>query len=279
MKTVETIKELRAARAEMQGKVGLVPTMGYLHEGHLSMLEIARQNSDNLVVSIFVNPSQFGPNEDLDAYPRDLPRDLELLEGAGVDLAWLPSAEIMYPDGYQSWIELKEITQYLEGAKRPGHFRGVATGVAKLINATQADVAVFGQKDAQQVAVIKQMVSDLNMPVDILVGPIIREEDGLAKSSRNRNLNVSERAAANVLYRALKKAEKAYINGERSAETIRKILSDHINSEKLARLDYVSCAHPQELSELEEIEEGALLSMAVFVGKTRLIDNLILEKE
>ncbi len=279
MKTVETIQELRAARAQMQGKLGLVPTMGYLHEGHLSLVEIAHKNSDFVAVSIFVNPSQFGPTGDLDAYPRDLPRDLELLEGAGVDLVWLPSSKIMYPEGFQSWIDVEEITQHLEGAKRPGHFRGVATVVAKLFNATQADMAVFGQKDAQQVAVIKQMVADLNMPIEILVGPTIREKDGLAKSSRNAYLSESEREAATVLNRALLKAEEAFKQGERNGDRLRKIMRDKIKSEKLARLEYVSCAHPRKLNELVQIEKSALLSMAVFMGKTRLIDNLVLEKE
>ncbi len=276
MKRVETILELRAARAQMTSKVGLVPTMGDLHEGHLSLMEIANQNSDHVIVSIFVNPSQFGPKEDLDSYPRDLARDSELLEGAGVDLLWLPSAEIMYPEGFQSWIDVEEITQVLEGAKRPGHFRGVATVVAKLFNATQADVAVFGQKDAQQVAVIKQMVADLNMPIEILVGPTIREKDGLAKSSRNAYLTEDERAAANVLNRALTLAELAFEDGERSGDSLRKIMRERLNSEKLAQLEYVSCAHPQSFIELKEIKDRALLSLAVFVGKTRLIDNLFL---
>ena len=279
MKTVESLKELRAARANMHGKVGLVPTMGFLHEGHLSLVEIAAQHSEHVVASIFVNPSQFGPNEDLDAYPRDLPRDLELLEGAGVELVWMPSAEAMYPEHYQTWIDLDEITQFLEGAKRPGHFRGVATIVAKLFNSLQPDVAVFGQKDAQQVAVIKQMVRDLNMPVQILVGPIIREADGLAKSSRNFYLNDDERKAARVLNRSLLKAKAAFQAGERNGEVLREIMRENIAAEKLTKLEYVSCAHAKVLHELEQVKEEALLSMAVFVGKTRLIDNLLLGKE
>jgi len=279
MKIVESLQELRQARAQLAGKVGLVPTMGFLHEGHLSLVEIAGQHSDHVVASIFVNPSQFGPNEDLDAYPRDIPKDLEMLEAAGVALVWMPTAEVMYPAHYQSWIDLDEITQYLEGAKRPGHFRGVATVVAKLFNAVQPDLAVFGQKDAQQVAVIKQMVRDLNMPVEVLVGPIIREADGLAKSSRNVYLKDDERMAARVLNRSLLKAETAFKAGERNGDAIREIMRKHIEDESLARLEYVSCAHEQLLHELNEVEEKALLSMAVFVGKTRLIDNLLLGKE
>ncbi len=279
MKIVESLQELRQARAQLAGKVGLVPTMGFLHEGHLSLVEIAGQHSDHVVASIFVNPSQFGPNEDLDAYPRDIPKDLEMLEAAGVALVWMPTAEVMYPAHYQSWIDLDEITQYLEGAKRPGHFRGVATVVAKLFNAVQPDLAVFGQKDAQQVAVIKQMVRDLNMPVEVLVGPIIREADGLAKSSRNVYLKDDERMAARVLNRSLLKAETAFKAGERNGDAIREIMRKHIEDESLARLDYVSCAHEQLLHELDEVKEKALLSMAVFVGKTRLIDNLLLGKE
>ncbi len=279
MKTVESIADLREARAKLAETVGFVPTMGFLHEGHISLVKIAKQRCNSVVVSIFVNPSQFGPNEDLDAYPRDLPSDLALLEEAGVDLVWLPTPEIMYPANYQTWINLEEITQPLEGAKRPGHFRGVATVVAKLFNAVQADVAVFGQKDAQQVAVIKQMVRDLNFPLEILVGPIIREADGLAKSSRNTYLKVDERQAATVLSRALKAADAAFAEGERSGDAIRAIMQVTIESEALARLEYVSCADPITLVELESIENQALLSMAVFVGKTRLIDNLVLGKE
>lgn len=279
MKTVETLQELREARGQLKGQVGFVPTMGFLHEGHLSLVKIAAQHSEHVLASIFVNPSQFGPNEDLDAYPRDIPRDLELLEAAGVDLVWLPSAKQMYPENYQTWIDLEDVTQFLEGAKRPGHFRGVATIVAKLFNAVQPDVAVFGQKDAQQVAVIKQMVRDLNMPVDILVGPIIRELDGLAKSSRNTYLNKAERQAATVLHRALRRAEAAFKGGETNAEVIRDLMRATIEAEELARLEYVSCADVHLLKELEQIEDQALLSMAVYVGKTRLIDNLLLQKE
>jgi len=229
------------------------------------------------VVGIFVNPTQFGPSEDLDAYPRDRPRGLELLHGAGVDLVWTPTAEVIYPPGFQTWVETTEVTRPLEGAQRPEHFKGVTTIVAKLFTAVGPDKAYFGQKDAQQVAVIKQMTRDLNFPIEIRVVSIAREADGLAMSSRNTYLNTDERQAATVLYRALGAAEKAYREGQHSGPALRQIMTDTINAEPLARLQYVSCADRTTLLELDEITDGALLSMAVFVGKTRLIDNRILE--
>lgn len=277
MKTVESIAELRQAIKQLEGPLGLVPTMGYLHEGHLSLVRLAREQSKSVVTSIFVNPTQFGPNEDLDAYPRDIPKDLSLLEAEGVDLVWMPTPKIMYPEGFQSWVDVAEITQLLEGAQRPGHFRGVTTVVAKLFNAVQPDKAFFGQKDAQQVAVIKQMVRDLNFPLEIVVGPIQREPDGLALSSRNVYLDEAQRQAATVLNRALKAAKAAHEAGERSGEVIRQTMTDTILAEPRAEMQYVSCVHPRSLQELDEIDEaGALLSMAVFVGKTRLIDNMVL---
>jgi len=279
MNQVSTIQEIRDARKKLKGRVGLVPTMGYLHAGHISLVEIAKQHSDEVIVSIFVNPSQFGPNEDLDAYPRNLEHDFELLEQAGVDLVWLPTSEIMYPDNYQTWIDLDQIPQLLEGSQRPGHFKGVATVVAKLFNVVKPGVAVFGQKDAQQVAVIKQMVRDLNMPVEIAVGAIIREPDGLAMSSRNSYLDAKQRQAATVLYQALQNAQTKFQDGERSAEAIRKTMTDTINNEPLAKMEYVSCANVDSLEELENISTQALLSMAVYVGQTRLIDNLVLGEE
>ncbi|KAA3642771.1 MAG: pantoate--beta-alanine ligase [Chloroflexi bacterium] len=277
MNTVETIPELRQAIKQLERPLGLVPTMGYLHEGHLSLVRLAREQSASVVTSIFVNPTQFGPNEDLDAYPRDIPKDLALLEAEGVDLVWMPSPEIMYPEGFQSWVDVAEVTQVLEGAQRPGHFRGVTTIVAKLFNAVQPDKAFFGQKDAQQVAVIEQMVRDLDFPLEIVVGPIQREPDGLALSSRNVYLDIEQRKAATVLNRALKAAKASYEAGERSGDVIRQTMTKTIQAEPLAKMQYVSCAHPRSLQELKEIvEDGTLLSMAVFVGKTRLIDNLVL---
>lgn len=276
MKTVETLKELWQARKELPGPVGLVPTMGYLHEGHLMLVREAKQHCASVVVSIFVNPTQFGPSEDLEAYPRDLQRDYALLEAIGVDLIWTPNSEIMYPANFQTWVEVSDVTKPLEGTYRPGHFRGVTTVVAKLFNAIQPDIAVFGQKDAQQVVVVKQMTRDLSYPIEIIVVPIVREGDGLALSSRNTYLNEDQRQAATVLYRSLRAAEKAYLDGERSAGKIRKIMSQIIEAEPLASAQYVSCADLVTLTELETITSGALLSMAVFVGKTRLIDNWIL---
>jgi pantoate--beta-alanine ligase len=277
MKTVTTLSELRAARAQLPGTLGFVPTMGYLHAGHISLVQLAKRDCTSVIVSIFVNPAQFGPNEDLAAYPRDIPRDLHMLEEAGVDLVWLPTPEVMYPPGFQTWVDLEEITQPLEGGMRPGHFRGVATVVAKLFNAVGPDKAYFGQKDAQQVAVIKRMALDLNFPLEVVVGATQREADGLALSSRNTYLSAAERAAAPVLQRALQAAQAAYASGERNAAALRSLMQRTIEAEPLARLQYVSCAHPLTLQELDTVTEGALLSMAVYFGKTRLIDNVVLE--
>ena len=276
MKTVKTLDELRKTRAELAGPIGFVPTMGFLHSGHISLVELAHKDCAAVVVSIFVNPAQFGPNEDLSAYPRDLPRDLAMLEKAGVDLVWLPTPEIIYPPDFQTWVDVEQVSQPLEGSMRPGHFRGVATVVAKLFHAVQPHKAYFGQKDAQQVAVIRQMVRDLNFPIEIVVGPTTREADGLAMSSRNSYLNPAERQAATVLYRALTAAQAAYARGERDGEALRALMRTTIESEPLAKLQYVSCADPRTLQELDRIENGALLSIAVYVGKIRLIDNVVL---
>ena len=277
MLTVITLPELRSRRDSLPGRVGLVPTMGYLHEGHLSLVRRAREECDQVIVSIFVNPTQFGPQEDLSRYPRDLDRDLSLLEPLGVDLVWMPTAEMMYSPGYQTWVEVGEVTRPLEGAMRPGHFRGVTTVVAKLFNAVQPDRAYFGQKDAQQAAVIRQMTRDLSYPIEIVVCPIVREPDGLAMSSRNVYLNPEQRKAATVLYRSLHAAKEAYDHGERDAEKLRGMVKEVLASEPLAQVQYVSCADYKTLEELETVTGKALLSMAVFVGKTRLIDNIILK--
>lgn len=277
MISVSTLEELNRARAVLEGPVGLVPTMGFLHAGHLSLVQAARQDCASVVVSIFVNPSQFGPSEDLAAYPRDLPRDLGLLEAAGVDLVWAPTPEIVYSPGFQTWVTVEEVTRPLEGGMRPGHFRGVATVVAKLFNAVRPDRAYFGQKDAQQAVVIRRMVKDLNFHLEVIVCPIIREPDGLAMSSRNTYLNPAERQAATVLSRALGAAQAAYASGEQEAGALRWIVESVINAESLARLQYVSCADPETLLELEgQIPGRALLSMAVYIGKTRLIDNVVI---
>ncbi len=273
---VSTLEELRSARRMLDGSVGFVPTMGYLHAGHISLARRARQECANAAVSIFVNPTQFGPNEDLSKYPRDLDNDLRQLEDAGVDLVWTPSPETVYPAGFQTWVEVEQLTRPLEGAVRPGHFRGVTTVVAKLFNAVQPDKAYFGQKDAQQAAVIRRMVQDLNFPIEIVVCPTVREPDGLAMSSRNAYLDPGQRKAAVILYRALSAAKSSYESGERSAAALRQVVERTVASEPQAQLQYVSCADYETLQELENVTGKTLLSMAVFIGKTRLIDNFVL---
>lgn len=277
MKTITTLDEIHMARHALPGPVGFVPTMGFLHAGHISLVQRARAECGGVVVSIFVNPTQFGPNEDLAKYPRDLPRDLALLESAGADLVWTPTPESMYPPGFQTWVEVNELTKNLEGELRPGHFRGVTTIVAKLFNAVKPDKAYFGQKDAQQAAVIRRMGRDLNFPVEIMVCPTVREADGLAMSSRNTYLNPQERRAATVLFRALSAAKAAYDGGERKAESLRRVMRETVQVEPLARLQYVSCADYDTLEELVTVKRKTLLSMAVLLGKTRLIDNFVLD--
>lgn len=277
MKIVSALPDLRAIRTALPGAFGLVPTMGALHEGHLALVRRARAECDHVGVSLFVNATQFGPNEDLSRYPRPLERDLQLLDSLGVDVAWTPAPDTVYPPNFQTWVTVEEVTKPLEGKARPGHFRGVATMVAKLFNAFTPDRAYFGQKDAQQVVVIKQMARDLNFPVEVVVCPTVRETDGLALSSRNVYLNPEERQAATVLYRALSAAKRDFGSGQRDAEILRARMSSAIAAEPLAREEYVSVADPETLAELETIEQGALLSMAVRIGKTRLIDNVLLE--
>ncbi|MBI5935356.1 MAG: pantoate--beta-alanine ligase [Chloroflexi bacterium] len=271
-----TLDELRAARLLLDGRVGLVPTMGYLHEGHLSLARRARAECDRVVATIFVNPTQFGANEDLSKYPRNLKGDLSLLESTGVDLVWTPDNETIYPPGFSTWVEVEGLTKPLEGAARPGHFRGVTTVVAKLFNAVQPQVAYFGQKDAQQAAVIRKMARDLNFPIKIAVCPTVREADGLAMSSRNSYLSAEERQSATVLFRALTAAKDAFERGEQNAEALRKIMSNTLASEPRAQIQYVSCADYDTLEELGMVTGKALLSMAVFMGKTRLIDNFVI---
>jgi pantoate--beta-alanine ligase len=276
MIVVHSISDLRNRRRELPSPLGLVPTMGYLHEGHLSLVDLAREKNLSVITTIFVNPTQFGPQEDLDAYPRDIPRDLKLLEERGVDLVWMPENEEMYPPGFQTWVNVDKVTMPLEGKMRPGHFRGVTTIVAKLLNSVQPDSAYFGQKDAQQVVVLRRMVKDLNYPVAIVVSPIVRETDGLAMSSRNVYLDPDERQAATVLYRALNSAERAFKDGKHDADQLRGLTSKIILNEDLADLQYVSCADVETLDELSgEITTG-LLSLAVYIGNTRLIDNILL---
>ncbi|HEX9987935.1 MAG TPA: pantoate--beta-alanine ligase [Chloroflexia bacterium] len=282
MQVTTTITEARALCASKPSgqAVGFVPTMGYLHAGHLSLVEMARSQNDIVVVSIFVNPTQFGPNEDLSRYPRDMERDLALLKEASVDWVFTPKAEEIYPPGYSTYIDVRKVTSRLEGAVRPGHFQGVATVVAKLFNIVQPHRAYFGQKDAQQVVVVRKMVRDLNFPVEIVVGETMREPDGLAMSSRNVYLTPEERKAALVLHNALSAARSLWEQGERRGTPLREAMEHVLATEPLARPDYVSVADPHTLQELDDSEQAkeALASLAVRIGNTRLIDNFVMRE-
>lgn len=277
MKVIETIAEMRQYRQQMAEPVGFVPTMGYLHEGHLSLVRQARADNPSVAVSIFVNPTQFGPREDLKAYPHDLQRDLTMLEKEGVDIVFVPAATEMYPPGFDGWVEVGKVTQRLEGASRPTHFRGVTTVVAKLFNIVQPTRAYFGQKDAQQAIVIKKMVADLNMNIEVITLPTVREPDGLAMSSRNTYLNSGQRQAATVLYRALSLVQQLWSRGEKDAERLRQQMTALIQKEPLANIDYISIADATTLDELDAVKPPTLVSMAVKIGSTRLIDNIVLE--
>jgi pantoate--beta-alanine ligase len=277
VQVVRKISEVRALREKLGGTVGLVPTMGYLHEGHMSLVKQALAENPVVIVSIYVNPAQFGPKEDFGAYPRDLNRDLELLRDAGVNVVFVPSDEEMYPQEFSSWVDVEKVTERLEGASRPGHFRGVATVVAKLFSIVRPSRAYFGQKDAQQVIVIKRMVVDLNMGMEIVAVPTLRESDGLAMSSRNTYLNSGERQAATILFKALTVARQLTSDGEKDAERIRGQMISIIQKEPLASIDYVSIAHADTLRELDLIESPALALLAVRIGRTRLIDNMVLD--
>lgn len=280
MKVSGSIEEVRIIRNQDKDLTwGLVPTMGYLHDGHLSLVRRARSENDRVAVSIYVNPTQFAPGEDLDSYPRALERDLELLQAEGVDLVFTPTNGTMYPPGFQTYVTVTEISKMLEGSSRPTHFQGVTTVVAKLFNIIQPNRAYFGQKDAQQAVVLKRMVRDLNFDIELVICPIVREVDGLAQSSRNKYLNKEQRAGASVLYRALKAAESAFQSGEYDGAKLRQIMQDITAQEPQARIDYVSVADPNTLVEVDEVTKDALFSMAVFFGKTRLIDNLLVESK
>jgi pantoate--beta-alanine ligase len=248
--------------------------MGYLHEGHLSLVRRARADNATTAATIFVNPTQFAPQEDFGSYPRDVPRDLELLEREGVDVVFVPPLEEMYPPGDDTVVTVGDVAQRLEGAARPGHFQGVATVVTKLFNVMQPDRAYFGQKDAQQTRVIKRLTTDLRFPIEIVVLPIVREADGLALSSRNAYLSPAERGAATVLIRSLRRAESLFAEGERDAELLRAAMLEIVAAEPLANVDYVSVAEPEQLTELDRVGDSALASLAVRIGRTRLIDNL-----
>jgi pantoate--beta-alanine ligase len=278
LQVLQTIAQMRAARPGA-GDLGLVPTMGYLHAGHLSLVERAKAECGAVAVSIFVNPTQFGPGEDLSRYPRDLPRDLGMLEAAGVDLVFAPDPSEIYPPGFATEIRVGGVTDVLEGAVRPGHFAGVATVVAKLFNIVQPTRAYFGQKDAQQSVVIRKLVADLDLPVAIVVAPTVREADGLALSSRNSYLTPEQRAAAPAIFRALTAARVLFEGGERDAEAVRQAMRATVAAEPDMRVDYVSVADPETLRELSTVDRAALASMAVRLGATRLIDNLLLGGE
>jgi len=277
MQVARTIPQMREARSGMRGTVGFVPTMGYLHEGHLSLVRRARQECQHVVVSIFVNPTQFGPHEDYQRYPRDEARDLSLLAPLGVDVVFIPTAEEMYPSGYCTWVEVTgPLAQRLEGASRPGHFRGVTTVVTKLLNIVQPHRAYFGEKDAQQLRIVRRLVADLNLPVEIVPCPTVREPDGLAMSSRNTYLSPEERERALALHRSLVLAQELVRAGVRDAAHIRQRMREALAGPGI-RLDYVSIAHPETLEELERIEGPALALVAAWVGPARLIDNMLLE--
>ncbi len=279
MKIVETIKEVREQVKEWKKQglsVGLVPTMGYLHEGHKSLIDRAVAENDKVVVSVFVNPMQFGPTEDLESYPRDMERDVALCENAGAALVFHPEPSEMYEDDFSSFVDMNTLTGGLCGKTRPIHFRGVCTVVAKLFNIVTPDRAYFGQKDAQQLAVIRHMVSDLSFGIEIVGCPIIREKDGLAKSSRNTYLSAEERNAALILSQSLKEGKALVEAGEKDAAKIKKVITDKINTEPLAKIDYVEVVDWKTLEPVSTIDAPILTAIAVYIGKTRLIDNFII---
>ncbi|MDP3804340.1 MAG: pantoate--beta-alanine ligase [Candidatus Omnitrophota bacterium] len=280
MKLVDSVSRM-SALARMyrkEGKsIGFVPTMGALHEGHLSLIRTAKKHTDIVVVSMFINPIQFAQFEDFDKYPKDIKRDGELARTAGADIIFYPSIKEMYPDDYSTYVNVEGLTDTLCGASRPGHFKGVATVVAKLFGMVKPEIAYFGQKDAQQVIVLKKMVEDLNMGIEIKVLPIVRQVDGLAMSSRNAYLSEGERRDAVVLYRSLEKAEGLIRYGERDSKKIIKIMTEMIRQVPGARIDYVSVVDTKDLKDMDKISQEALIALAVYIGKTRLIDNVIVK--
>lgn len=278
MKIVKTVNDVRKIRKGIAGSIGFIPTMGYLHEGHISLVKRAKKENDFVIVSIFVNPKQFGPSEDLSKYPRDAKRDISLLESAGADGVFLPNTDEIYPIGFETYVSVTALSKVLEGEKRPGHFDGVCTVVAKLFNIIQPQTVYFGQKDAQQIAVIKKMVTDLQIPVIVKTGETIRENDGLAMSSRNIFLSQQERKEAVSLYHSLQLAERLYKDGQRNSEKIKHEMAKIINQAN-GKIDYISIADPTTLEELSEIKADVLVSIAVYMGKTRLIDNLLLHSK
>lgn len=276
MKRILNVADMRRALAEVRGSVGLVPTMGYLHAGHMALVKMARSDNDLVVATIFVNPTQFGPEEDFAQYPRDPERDLAMLRKEKVDVVFTPEASEIYPEDFCSYVTVEGLSDKLEGAFRPGHFRGVATVVAKLFNIIPADRAYFGQKDAQQVVVIRRMARDLNLRPEIIAVPTVREPDGLALSSRNIYLDGEERQAGLVLYRALSLAREMYDRGERRATEIRTAMRGLLDAEPMVQTDYVTVSAAESLQELDRIEDRALVALAARVGRIRLIDNVVL---
>ncbi|GAB6097123.1 pantoate--beta-alanine ligase [Desulfatiferula olefinivorans] len=280
MDIVKTVADMqaRSRRIRNEGKtIAFVPTMGFLHQGHMSLLDAGRNRANDLVLSIFVNPTQFAPGEDLDAYPKSVARDLAMAEERGVDAVFLPTPEQMYPEHYQTYVTLDTLPHFLCGLSRPTHFRGVATVVTKLFNIVMPHTAIFGEKDFQQLAVIRRMVLDLNMDIEIVGAPIVREEDGLAMSSRNSYLTAGQRRSALCLYKALQNAKKLVMDGERESATITRSSTEIIVSHPETAIDYLTICDPATLESVSRIEGPALFAMAVKVGNTRLIDNMILE--
>ncbi len=277
MQVFKTIGEMRALRPQLAEPVGFVPTMGYLHEGHLSLVRQAKKENNSTVVSIFVNPTQFGPAEDFGKYPRDPQRDLDMLAEIGTDAVFMPPAPEIYPSGFDTWVEVVNLTKRLEGAARPGHFQGVTTVVAKLFNIVAPQRAYFGQKDAQQALVLTKMAKDLNMNLKVITLPTVREADGLAMSSRNVYLTPEQRQQAPALYQSLLLAQTLWFQGEKNAATIRQKRSDFIRQQPLAVIDYISIASNETLEELETVTPPTLISLVVKFGKTRLLDNIVLK--
>ncbi|EQK42246.1 pantoate--beta-alanine ligase [[Clostridium] bifermentans ATCC 638] len=278
MKILNNIKEIKKQVKDWKDdglSVALVPTMGYLHEGHESLIKKASEDNDKVIVSIFVNPMQFGINEDLSTYPRDINRDSDICEKNGASLIFNPNVEEMYTDGFSTFVDLNNLTSGLCGKSRPTHFRGVCTVVSKLFNIVNPDKAYFGQKDAQQLSIIKQMVTDLNFDVEIVSCPIVREADGLAKSSRNTYLSKEERQASTIINKSLKKAKALIKSGERDSKNIINFIKNEINKEPLAKIDYISIVENNTIKNIKTIEDGSLIAVAVFIGNTRLIDNFI----
>lgn len=282
MEIIETVEDMQARAEELRlaGKVlALVPTMGFLHEGHLELMRVGRKQADILMISIFVNPTQFGPNEDYEKYPRDTEGDLAKARSVGVDIVYFPNAGEMYPEGHQTNVSVQKVTKHLCGLSRPGHFDGVTTVVAKLFNATKPHLAIFGQKDYQQLTVISRMVQDLNMDIQIVGIPTVREPDGLAMSSRNSYLNPEERKSALCLKKSLDLAEVLFRQGETNAETIKKSIEELVLSHPHTRIDYINICDPTTLEDIETLKGETLLALAVMVGKTRLIDNAVIGRE